>query len=171
MKKIKNSRQGFTLLELLVVVLIIGILAAIALPQYRMAVLKSKFAKVKSNVQALADAMQRYYLLNNEYPYYTLQNLDIEVKNKDDEDYYTTNKRGDVGGQIRRNGKVVLNYYIVLDESNHNENINSNTYYCIAYDGTGFHTDIADMLNKLCQQETGKTQYSYKTANYTWYAY
>ncbi len=164
-------KKGFTLIELLVVVVIIGILAAIALPQYRMAVLKSKFAKVKSNVQVLAGAMQRYYLVNNEYPSYTLKNLDIEVKNKDDENYYTSNKKGDVGGQIWKNGKVVLNYYIILNESNHNENINSNTYYCIAYDGTGFHADIADMINKLCQQETGKTEYSYKTDNYTWYAY
>ena len=165
------KNKGFTLIEMLVVVLIIGILAAIALPQYKIIILKSKFAKVKANVQALVGAMQRYYLTNNVWPT-TLDVLDIEVKNKNDETYYTNNKQGDVGGDIRRNRKTILNYYIIFNEDNiYPENIKTNTYYCIAYDGIGFHPDIADMLNKLCQQETGKTEYSHKTATYTWYAY
>ena len=165
------KNKGFTLIELLVVVLIIGILAAIALPQYKMIILKSKFAKVKANVQALVDAMQRYYMVNNDYPYYSLEDLDVEVKSKNDEYYYTSNKKGDIGGEILNgSGKPILNYYIITTSPNI-EGIESNTYYCIAYDGVGFHTDIADMINKLCQQETGKTNYDYKTPNYTWYAY
>ena len=62
MKKEKNNKLGFTLLELMVVVLIIGILAAIALPKYRFAIEKSKFAALKNVVKAVAQAEERYFL-------------------------------------------------------------------------------------------------------------
>ena len=70
-------KKGFSLLELLVVILIIGILAAVALPQYKMAVLKSKFSTIKNITRAIYDSEQRYYLINNKYTT-NWNDLDIE---------------------------------------------------------------------------------------------
>ena len=64
------NKIGFTLLELLIVVLIIGILAAVALPQYNKAVNKAKFAKLQSTVSSLSDAYREYVLIHGKSPKY-----------------------------------------------------------------------------------------------------
>ena len=55
-RKLRRESKGFTLIELMIVVAIIAILAAIAIPQYRKFQLKAKTSEAKTNIGAIATA-------------------------------------------------------------------------------------------------------------------
>ncbi|WP_445426107.1 pilin [Alishewanella sp. HL-SH06] len=57
----KRVQQGFTLIELMIVVAIIGILAAIALPQYQTYTKKARFAEVVLAAQSVKSAIDVCY--------------------------------------------------------------------------------------------------------------
>ena len=56
-----NSRAGFTLIEMLVVILILGILMIIAMPIYSGAVADANHRTCRANMQTIANAEQAYY--------------------------------------------------------------------------------------------------------------
>ena len=74
----KNLKSGFTLLELLVVVLIIGILAAIAIPQYQKIVLRARLSVGLPLVASMYQAEQRYYMTHGVFAT-DVDDLDIEI--------------------------------------------------------------------------------------------
>lgn len=63
-----RSLKGFTLIELLIVVAIIAILAAIAVPNFLEAQVRSKVSRTKADMRTLATAIESYFVDNNRYP-------------------------------------------------------------------------------------------------------
>jgi len=66
-KKLHTRRGGFTLIELMIVVAIIGILAAIAIPNFLRFQLKAKSSEAKTNLAAIRTSEESYFA---EYGHY-----------------------------------------------------------------------------------------------------
>ena len=75
---VKTNITGFTLIEILVVVLIVGILAAIALPQYQRAVEKARAVEAKELLDTVYKAEQMFFLTNGSYAS-SFSDLDVDI--------------------------------------------------------------------------------------------
>lgn len=127
----RKSLKGFALIELIIVVIIIGILAAIALPRYNKAVENSKIAEATSMLGVIREAQMRYLMENDAYAASFAQ-LDLEegtaVKRYFDFNVDDASSAGpyngddDVIAEAIRNGLGVaggfdLNYWYTITES------------------------------------------------------
>ena len=68
MRNILKKQGGFTLLELLIVIVIIGILALLIVPNVVSAPKKSRDAKRKTDLKAIRDKVEEYFVDNGAYP-------------------------------------------------------------------------------------------------------
>ncbi|OPZ18552.1 MAG: Type II secretion system protein G precursor [candidate division BRC1 bacterium ADurb.BinA364] len=75
-----RARQAFTLIELLIVVAIIAILAAIAVPNFLEAQTRAKVSRVKTDFRTLSTALEAYCVDNAAYPWPNEGNVEANVK-------------------------------------------------------------------------------------------
>ena len=119
----KKNKLGFTLIEMLVVVLIIGILAGVALQQYQKAVEKAKLTEALENIAVIEGAAQRYILAHPSTGFVYLNDfLDVDLSGGEwvDAGIYATKNftyNGDIHDNIyacevdRNNGEYILTFY------------------------------------------------------------
>jgi general secretion pathway protein G len=68
MKSRRKQQEGFTLIEIMVVILILGLLATIVVQSLRGATDKAKRTKAMADIAELKTALDRYYIDNGSYP-------------------------------------------------------------------------------------------------------
>ena len=73
-----NNNKGYTLIEMLTVIAIMGILAAIAVPSFQKSIVRSREASLRNSLFVLRDVIDQYYGDFGEYP----ESLEILVEKK-----------------------------------------------------------------------------------------
>ncbi len=75
-----NKKSGFTLLEVIIVIIIVGVLASLALPRFFSTVEYSKATEAMQAVTTVRQSIERCYLMRSSYsgPCVSFTNLDVE---------------------------------------------------------------------------------------------
>ena len=76
----KKNEEGFTIAELLIVIVVLGILAAIAIPSFTGLQKRARRAELESNGRAIVLALEMYKIDKGEYPPTGEQIKDLQIK-------------------------------------------------------------------------------------------
>ena len=154
----KENKVGFTLVELLVVVLIIGILASVALPQYQKAVLKSRYNALMPIAKSVANGNETYYLEHGTYAT-SPANLDVAGQDEYPDGTEVDMSTGDYSFVIAGRGETFPMNYIVYQ--NHSLKFAGNIHCEADKNNT--------MAQEVCQSLGGQYIDGSQTAGYLTY--
>jgi len=71
------SKRGFTLIELVMVIAVIALLAAIIIPRFTVQIAEARISTTKANLQTLRSALNLYYANEGEWPSASLNELTV----------------------------------------------------------------------------------------------
>lgn len=77
--RMKFHRNGFTLIEVMVVAVIVAVLAGLAYPSYRDAIRKARRAEGRAALLQLLQQQERYYLLHTRYVAFSADSADVDA--------------------------------------------------------------------------------------------
>ena len=92
------KQKGFTLIELMIVVAIVGIITALAVPGYQQYALKAKRSDAKTGLLQTADSQERFYVLNNRYAANNTELFGAATEESPERMYQLNVTAGDVNG-------------------------------------------------------------------------
>lgn len=100
MKNLGRDRRGFTLLEMMIVIVILGILASLAIPKFSNSIALANTAKIQSDLQTLNTAIAMHLAANGSNP----QNIKTDLAEYIDD---IDNLKPPQGNSILRTGEKI----------------------------------------------------------------
>lgn len=112
------GKKAFTLVELMVVIMIIGILAAVSIPRMATATDSAKWSEAKAAMGTIASSLRTYAVENGAYGLYPPSLLELGFKNSDlNGTYFVRSDYSIPAAAFNKNGNPKLTFTIQCDKA------------------------------------------------------